>query len=147
MKKIPGLSRDYAFPTAPFRSSAITVSSIIIHLIGAVCLLLWGARMVKTGFSRAYGTNLRQIISVGTKNRLAAFASGAMVTALLQSSTASTLITLSFVKKGFMTVTAAIAVIIGADVATTLVAQVLTFDLHWLSPVLISSGVVVFFLL
>lgn len=100
--------------------------------------------MVKTGFSRAYGANLRQVISAGTKNRLTAFASGAVVTALLQSSTASTLITLSFVKKGFMTVTAAIAVIIGADVATTLVAQVLTFDLHWLSPVLISSGVVVF---
>ncbi len=100
--------------------------------------------MVKTGFSRAYGTNLRQVISAGTKNRLTAFASGAMVTALLQSSTACTLITLSFVQKGFMTVTAALAVIIGADVATTLVAQVLTFDLHWLSPVLISSGVIVF---
>jgi phosphate:Na+ symporter len=100
--------------------------------------------MVKNGFSRAYGENLRQVISAGTKNRLTAFASGAIVTALLQSSTASTLITLSFVKKGFMTVTAALAVIIGADVATTFVAQVLTFDLHWLSPVLISSGVVVF---
>lgn len=120
------------------------VTSIIIHLIGAVCLLLWGARMVKTGFSRAYGTNLRHTISQGTKSRISAFAAGAAVTALLQSSTASILITLSFVKKGFMTVTAALAVIIGADVATTLVAQVLTFDLRWLSPVMLSSGVLIF---
>lgn len=100
--------------------------------------------MVKTGFSRAYGTNLRHAIAQGTKNRISAFAAGAAVTALLQSSTASILITLSFVKKGFMTVTAAIAVIIGADVATTLVAQILTFDLRWLSPVMLSSGVLVF---
>lgn len=120
------------------------VTSIIIHLIGAVCLLLWGARMVKTGFSRAYGTNLRHAISQGTKSRISAFAAGAAVTAMLQSSTASILITLSFVKKGFMTVTAALAVIIGADVATTLVAQVLTFDLRWLSPVMLSSGVLIF---
>jgi phosphate:Na+ symporter len=100
--------------------------------------------MVKTGFSRAYGTNLRHTIAQGTKSRISAFAAGAAVTALLQSSTASILITLSFVKKGFMTVTAALAVIIGADVATTLVAQVLSFDLHWLSPVMLSSGVLIF---
>jgi len=100
--------------------------------------------MVKTGFSRAYGTRLRAAISAGTKSRVTAFLSGAAVTALLQSSTAAILITLSFVKKGFMTVAGALAVIIGADVATTLVAQVLTFDLRWLSPVLISSGVIVY---
>lgn len=100
--------------------------------------------MVKIGFSRAYGTNLRQAIAAGTKNRFLAFASGAIVTALLQSSTATILISTSFVKKGFMTVAAALAVIIGADVATTLVAQVLTFDLSWLSPVLISSGIMMY---
>lgn len=100
--------------------------------------------MVKNGFSRAYGTNLRSAIAAGTKNRFLSFASGAAVTAILQSSTAAILITLSFVSKGFMTVSAALAVVIGADVATTLVAQILTFDLRWLSPVMISSGVVVF---
>ncbi len=100
--------------------------------------------MIKTGFSRAYGTRLRSVISMGTKRRLSAFAAGAAVTALLQSSTATILITLSFVKKGFMPAAAALAVIIGADVATTLVAQVLTFDLRWLSPVMLASGVIVF---
>lgn len=98
--------------------------------------------MVKLGFTRAYGTSLRRVITKGTKNRFYACASGIGVTALLQSSTATAILLISFVKKNTIPLSAALAVIIGSDIATTLVAQVLTFDLSWLSPALIVIGVI-----
>lgn len=98
--------------------------------------------MVKMGFTRAYGSSLRTLIAKGTSNRAFAALSGMGTTALLQSSTAATLLMLSFVKRHGITMTAALAFIIGADIATTLVAQVLTFDLSWLSPALLIIGIV-----
>ncbi len=96
--------------------------------------------MVKDGVSRGFGTNLRQAMVKNSGNRFVAFLSGGAVTALLQSSTATTLILISFIKSGYLPAAIALAAIIGADVATTLVAQILTFDLKWLSPVLITGG-------
>jgi phosphate:Na+ symporter len=115
-------------------------SLILLHIIGAVCLLLFGLRLVRNGVTRAFGVELRKIVAAGTKNRVLAFFSGIGVTALLQSSTATTMIVAGFAGQGIITVTAALAVILGADVGTTLVAQVLTFDLAWVSPVLIILG-------
>ena len=114
----------------------------MLHIAGAVALLLWGTRMVRMGFTRAYGTSLRQVIAASTDNRFKAFAAGAAVTALLQSSTATAFILTSFAKKRMITLTAALAVMIGADVSTTLVVQLLSFDLSWLSPALLVIGVV-----
>ncbi len=98
--------------------------------------------MVKRGFTRAYGSSLRLWISKGTKNRMTSALSGFATTALLQSSTAATLLMLSFVKKHGINISAAIAFVIGADIATTMVAQILTFDLSWLSPALLAIGII-----
>ncbi|MCB1652265.1 MAG: Na/Pi cotransporter family protein [Alphaproteobacteria bacterium] len=97
--------------------------------------------MVKLGFTRAYGTSLRKMVAGGTKNRFRACLSGIGVTVLLQSATATTLLLISFVKKNRVPLLSALAVIIGADIATTLVAQVLVFDLSWLSPALLVIGI------
>lgn len=97
--------------------------------------------MVKLGFTRAYGTSMRQVISSGMKNRFIALFSGLGVTTLLQSSTAATLLMISFIRKNPVAPAAALAFVIGADVATTLVAQILTFDLSWLSPALLVVGI------
>jgi len=123
-------------------ASTISASLIFLHIIGAVCLLLWGTRMVKNGFTRAYGSSLRLWVSRGTKNRFTSAISGFAVTALMQSSTAATLLMLSFVKKHGIPIAAAIAFVIGADIATTIVAQILTFDLSWLSPALLAIGII-----
>ena len=120
----------------------MSASLVFLHIIGSVCLLLWGTRMVKMGFTRAYGSSLRLWISRGTKNRFTSAISGFAATALLQSSTAAALLMLSFVKKHSIPLTAAIAFVIGADIATTIVAQILTFDLSWLAPVLMSIGII-----
>lgn len=98
--------------------------------------------MVKMGFTRAYGSSLRSWVSRGTKNRVTSALSGFAVTTLMQSSTAATLLMISFVKKHKIPLAAAIAFVIGADIATTFVAQILTFDLSWLSPALMTIGII-----
>ncbi|MBO6825767.1 MAG: Na/Pi cotransporter family protein [Sneathiella sp.] len=115
---------------------------VLINLLGGVALLLWGLRMVNTGVTRAFGRELAQVLNFSLRNRFNAFAGGLGVTMLLQSSTATALLTASFAGKGLVTAAAGLAVMLGADVGTTLVAQVLTFDLSWLAPVLLFVGFV-----
>jgi phosphate:Na+ symporter len=109
-----------------------------------VALLLWGSRMVRTGIMRAYGGDLRRVIGKALKHRLAAFGAGLGVTGILQSSTATALITASFAERGLMATAPALAVMLGADVGTSLVVQALSFRFDWLSPVLILVGVIAF---
>jgi phosphate:Na+ symporter len=99
--------------------------------------------MVSTGLNRAFGAPLRRFISNSTNNRIKAFGVGVAVTAVLQSSTAASMIVSSFVARNIITIPAALAVILGADVGTTVAAQVLSLDLKFLMPVLLTSGYIV----
>ncbi len=99
--------------------------------------------MVNSGFNRAFGAALRRFISKSTDSRLKAFLSGIGATMILQSSTAAVLIISSFAGQGIIAVSSGIAIILGADVGTTLVAQVLSLDLSWLIPVLLTSGYII----
>jgi phosphate:Na+ symporter len=103
---------------------------------------LWGLRNVKSGVSRAFGAGIHRIMAASTSNRFKAFLTGIGVTALLQSSTATALIIATFCGRGMITVAGGIAIMLGADVGTTLVAQLLSFDLSWLSPFLLIMGFV-----
>ncbi|MDB5491785.1 MAG: na+/Pi-cotransporter family protein, partial [Micavibrio sp.] len=100
--------------------------------------------MVRTGVTRAFGASLRKIISRSTSNRVKAFFAGMGVTAILQSSTATSMIISSFVGRGLMTVAAGLAVMLGADVGTTMVAQVLSFDFTWVAPFMMLAGYILF---
>lgn len=115
-------------------------SVILLNIIGGVTLLLFGLRLVRNGVTRAFGVQLRKAIAVSTSNRITAFFAGLGVTTLLQSSTATTMIISSFAGQGLIGTAAALAVVLGADVGTTLVAQVMTFDMSWLSAGLIILG-------
>ncbi|PVZ61730.1 MULTISPECIES: Na/Pi cotransporter family protein [Pseudomonas] len=116
----------------------------LLNLLSAVALLIWGTHIVRTGILRVYGTNLRHVISHNMANRWLAFASGIAVTAMVQSSNATAMLVTSFVGQGLMALTPALATMLGADVGTALMARVLTFDLSWLSPLLIFVGVIFF---
>ena len=118
----------------------MTPSLVILHILGGVSLLLFGLTMVKIGVTRAFGVELRKIIAVATRNRFTGLLAGMGVTTVLQSSTATTMIISSFAGQGLISTTAALAVVLGADIGTTIVAQILTFDLSWLSPALIFVG-------
>ncbi|MGF1593660.1 MAG: Na/Pi cotransporter family protein [Kiloniellaceae bacterium] len=114
---------------------------ILVSIVGGVALLLWGVRMVRTGVTRSFGAELRRLLALSAKSRFTAFLSGLAVTGALQSGTATTLIITSFAAQGLVTGAVALAIILGADVGTTIVVQVLSFGLSWLSPALIAVGV------
>ncbi len=116
----------------------------LLNLLAAIALLVWGTHLVRTGILRVFGANLRHILSRSISNRYAAAISGIGVTALVQSSTATALIVSSFVGQGIVTLPLALAVMLGADIGTSLMAVVFSFDLSWLSPLFILVGVVLF---
>jgi phosphate:Na+ symporter len=116
----------------------------LLNLLAAIALLVWGTQLVRTGILRVLGANLRRVLAQSVSNRFNAMLSGIGVTALLQSSTATSLIISSFVGQGLMTLTAALAVMLGADIGTSLMAVVFSLDLSWLSPLFILVGVVLF---
>jgi phosphate:Na+ symporter len=116
----------------------------LLNLLSAVALLIWGTHIVRTGILRVYGTNLRHVIGHNMSKRWLAFVSGIAVTAMVQSSNATAMLVTSFVGQGLMALTPALATMLGADVGTALMARVLTFDLSWLSPLLIFLGVIFF---
>jgi phosphate:Na+ symporter len=116
----------------------------LLNLLAAIALLVWGTHIVRTGVLRVYGAGLRQVLRRSMNGRLAAFLAGLGVTGLLQSSTATALLTSSFVAQGLLTTSAALAVMLGADVGTAVMVQVFSLDLSWLAPLAIIVGVVVF---
>src|SRR5258708_23042842 len=119
-------------------------SIVLLDLVGGVALLLWGLHMVQSGVMRAYGAELRRFLGRALRNRLRAFSFGLVVTALLQSSTATALMTASFTADGAVTLAAALAIMLGANVGTTLIVQVLSFDVSAISPLLLLAGLVAF---
>jgi phosphate:Na+ symporter len=116
----------------------------LLNLLAAIALLVWGTQLVRTGILRVLGANLRAVLAQATGNRATAALAGVGVTAVVQSSTATALIVAAFVGQGLITLPAALAVMLGADVGTSLMAVVFHFDLSWLSPLLIFVGVVLF---
>ncbi|QWA10940.1 Na/Pi cotransporter family protein [Sodalis ligni] len=116
----------------------------LLHLLSAVALLVWGTHIVRTGIMRVYGARLRQVLSSSVEKKPMAFMAGIGVTALVQSSNATAMLVTSFVSQGLVALTPALVIILGADVGTALMARVLTFDLSWLSPLLIFIGVCLF---
>ncbi|MCB5177405.1 Na/Pi cotransporter family protein [Microvirga lenta] len=118
----------------------MSATSVLIHLLGEIALLLWGINMVNSGVQRAFGSDLRWILGVGLRTRLRAFLAGVGVTTVLQSSTATALMVASFTAGGAVDVIPALAVMLGANVGTTLIVQVLSFDITLIFPFLIFGG-------
>jgi phosphate:Na+ symporter len=117
---------------------------VLLDLLGGVALLLWGLHMVHSGILRAFGPDLRSLLAKALKNRFAAFAAGIGLTALLQSSTATALITSSFTADGLVSLVPALAIMLGANVGTTLIVQILSFNISAVAPVLFVLGLVAF---
>ncbi|QKF50466.1 Na/Pi cotransporter family protein [Pseudomonas graminis] len=116
----------------------------LLDLLSAVALLIWGTHIVRTGILRVYGSQLRRVIGQNMSKRPLAFVAGILVTAMVQSSNATAMLVTSFVGQGLMGLTPALAIMLGADVGTAVMSRILTFDLSWLSPLLIFLGVIFF---
>ncbi|WP_026869526.1 Na/Pi cotransporter family protein [Inquilinus limosus] len=116
----------------------------LIDLAGYIALLLWGTHMVQTGIQRTFGPKLHAILGSALKNRFRAFLAGIGVTAVLQSSTATGLMVAGFAAGGLVELMPALAVMLGANVGTTLIVQVLSFDVAAAAPALILIGFLLF---
>jgi phosphate:Na+ symporter len=116
----------------------------LLNILAGIALLVWGTYLVRTSVLRVYGAELRRFLSVNVDNRFMALLAGLGVTSLLQSSTATALLTTSFAGSGLIATAPALAIMLGADIGTSLAAVFLSRDLSWLSPLLIFVGVIVF---
>ncbi|MFC4765637.1 Na/Pi cotransporter family protein [Dyella koreensis] len=115
----------------------------LLDIAGYVALLLWGTHMVTSGVLRGYGSALRRWLGRYLGHRPAAFAFGICITALLQSSTAAGLMATSFAASGFLGLAPGLAVMLGANVGTTLIVQVMSFDISVVAPMLVLLGFVI----
>ena len=119
-------------------------SVVLIHLAGAVALLLWATRMVRTGVERAYGDVLRRRLRGTLKNPLLAVAAGAALAISFQSATAVSLLVGSFVGSGIVGSSAGLVAVLGADLGSSFVVKLLSFDLSLLVPIALFCGTAIF---
>jgi phosphate:Na+ symporter len=119
-------------------------SVTLVNLAGSVALLLWGVHMVQTGVQRALGARLRSLLGTALRNRFQALLAGIGVTAILQSSTATGLMITGFAAGGLVDLVPALAVMLGANIGTTLIVQLLSFNVAEVAPALILVGVLMF---
>jgi len=113
---------------------------VLFAILGGTALLLYGVRLVGEGLQRAAGTRLRHLLSTLTGDRFKALLVGAGVTAVLQSSSATTVMLVGFASAGLLSLRQTIGVILGADIGTTVTVQLLAFDLLGLSPLVVFIG-------
>lgn len=119
-------------------------TTLLLNLAGAIALLLWGTHMISTALLRGFGTQLRNWMGRNLNNRWMALISGIGITGVLQSSTAVSLMATSFTAAGTLSLAPALAVMLGANIGSTLVVQLLSFDTSLAMPVMLLVGVVVF---
>src|SRR4029077_20600185 len=116
----------------------------LVDLAGTIALLLWGVHMVQTGIQRAFGPNLRRLLGRAFGDRFRAFAAGLGITAILQSSTATGLMAAGFTAGGLVDLVPVLAVMLGANLGTTLIVKMLSFDVSRLAALFVLIGVVLF---
>ena len=120
------------------------VIQFILSVAGAVALLIWAVRLVRTGVERGFKTQLRQWLRQSGRNRLYAAGSGLGAAILLQSSTAVAVLVSNLLSKGGLSVTTGLAILLGADVGSALVSQILLVQQDFLIPLLLVIGVTLF---
>jgi phosphate:Na+ symporter len=116
----------------------------LVDLAGTIALLMWGVHMVQTGIQRTFGPNLRRVLGRALGDRFRALLAGLGITAVLQSSTATGLMAASFAAGGLVDLVPALAVMLGANIGTTLIVQVLSFNIARVAPLFVLIGVVLF---
>lgn len=122
----------------------MSATMVLLQLAGHVALLLWGIHMVQSGIMRAFGTALRGALSAGLDSRGRAFLAGFGITAVMQSSTATALMAASFLASDLISFVPAMSAVLGANVGSTVIVQLLSFDVAALAPLLVLAGVVAF---
>ena len=114
---------------------------VIFQSLGGLGMFLFGMKIMSEGLQRVAGKKMRQILGMASNNRLVGCAAGTFVTSIIQSSSATTVMLVSFVDAGLMTLTQATGVILGANIGTTVTAQLIAFNIEAYALPAIASGV------
>jgi len=117
---------------------------IAINLMGGLGLFLYGMNLMADGLQKSAGSKLKRIVELLTSNVLMGVIVGALVTAIIQSSSATTVMVVGFVNAGIMTLPQAIGVIMGANIGTTITAQIVSLDLVGLAPMALGIGIILY---
>ncbi|MGL5345956.1 MAG: Na/Pi cotransporter family protein [Peptostreptococcaceae bacterium] len=117
---------------------------IIINLMGGLGLFLYGMNLMGDGLQKSAGPKLKRIIELLTSNLIMGVLVGTVVTAIIQSSSATTVMVVGFVNAGIMSLTQAIGVIMGANIGTTVTAQLVSLDINWLAPIALGIGIIIY---
>ncbi|MCR5451018.1 MAG: Na/Pi cotransporter family protein [Lachnospiraceae bacterium] len=116
-------------------------------LVGGVGLFLYGMTLMSSGLQNVAGDKMREILESVTSNRFKSVLLGVLVTLLIQSSSATDMMVIGFVNSGIMQLTEALGVILGANIGTTVTAQVTAFDLTAFAPFLLFAGCIMYLFL
>lgn len=117
---------------------------IALPVLGGLGLFLYGMNIMGTGLEKAAGEKLKKLIELLTKNRLMGVLVGTVVTMIIQSSSATTVMVVGFVNAGLMTLSQAVGVIMGANLGTTITSQLIAFDLGDIAPLAVAFGVAIY---
>ena len=120
------------------------IATTFITLAGGLGLFLFGMSLMNSGIEKAAGAKLRNILEFFTKNRFTGMVVGIIFTGIIQSSSACTMMVVTFVNSGIMTLTQAVGVIFGANIGTTVTAQLVSFNLSEYAPAFVFLGVIMF---
>ena len=116
---------------------------LLLGLLGGLALFLYGMQMMSTNLEAAAGNKMKQILERLTSNRFLGVLVGAVITALIQSSSATTVMVVGFVNSGLMTLNQAVWVIMGANIGTTITGQLIALDVGALAPLIAFVGVAI----
>ena len=113
----------------------------LLSLLGGLALFLYGMQMMSNGLETAAGNKMKQILEKLTSNRIKAVLVGAVITAVIQSSSATTVMVVGFVNSGLMTLNQAVWIIMGANIGTTITGQLIALDIGAIAPLIAFLGV------
>lgn len=120
-------------------------NAMLIALFGGMCLLLYGMQLVGEGLQQAAGGRMRHLLGTLTNSQLKGMVAGAVVTAVIQSSSATTVMLVGFASSGLMTLAQCIGVILGADIGTTFTVQLIAFKIFDYALLLVGLGFLLIF--
>lgn len=118
---------------------------IAIYLVGGLGMFLYGMNVMGDGLQKVAGERLKKIIEMLTTNKLMGVLVGTIVTAIIQSSSATTVMTIGFVNAGIMSIQQAVGIIMGANIGTTMTAQLVSFSIEKYAPISIGIGMIIWF--
>ena len=135
-------AENYFMRQLHVRFLALDVWKVVVNVLGALALFIFGMKLMSDGLMKIAGDRMKKILQFFSRNGIVAVCAGAAVTAVVQSSSATTVMVIGFINAGLLNLTQAIGIIFGANIGTTVTAQIISFNLGVLAMPAIAVGMI-----